>query len=146
MKERICIGSDHAGYHLKERVKVVLEEMGYGVVDFGTDGESSVDYPDFIHPLASAISRGEYGRGVIICGSGNGVSMTANKYRGIRAALCWNGEIAALARMHNDANILALPARYVIDDEAFGIVEIFLSTPFEGGRHQTRVEKINITT
>jgi ribose 5-phosphate isomerase B len=143
MAETICVASDHAGFELKEKVKSWLTEEGYQIRDFGTSGSESVDYPDFIHPLAEAVSRGEYITGIIMCGTGNGVSMTANKYPGIRAALCWKGEIAQMARLHNDANILAMPARYVSDEEAKEMLRLFLHTPFEGGRHLIRIEKIN---
>jgi ribose 5-phosphate isomerase B len=141
--KEICIGSDHAGYELKEQIRKELEGEGYEVKDFGTWSRESVDYPDFIHPLATAVSDGTFSRGIIICGSGNGVSMTANKHYGIRAALCWLVEIAEMARMHNDANILALPARYISEIEAMTITRTFLTTAFEGGRHRARVEKIN---
>jgi len=142
-EKSVCIGCDHAGYLLKGVMIRELASLGYKVKDFGTNSVDSVDYPDFIHPLASAVSGGIFSRGIIICGSGNGVSMVANKYSGIRAALCWLPEIAEMARRHNDANILALPARYITESEAIDIIRIFLTTPFEGGRHKTRVEKIN---
>lgn len=119
-----------------------LEETGYEVVDFGTHSPDSVDYPDVIHPLAKAIEQGEYPLGIILCGSGNGAQMTANHHHNVRAALCWNVEIARLARQHNDANILALPGRFVSDEMAWEMVEAFLDTGFEGGRHKKRVEKI----
>ncbi len=141
---KICIGADHAGYGLKEKVKELLTGMQYEVTDFGTNNEASVDYPDYIHPLAEAVHEGTFERGIVICGSGNGASMTANKYAGIRAALCWDTEIARMARLHNDANILSLPARYIDEKLAFDIVKVFLVTGFEGGRHQVRVDKINI--
>ncbi len=141
---RVCIGCDHAGYRLKEEVKGLLTETGYIVDDFGTFSGLSVDYPDFIHPLAESVSRGDHTTGVIICGSGNGVSMTANKYPGVRAAVCWNREITEMARLHNDANILALPARYISSELARELVKIFLTTSFEGGRHKVRVDKIDI--
>lgn len=145
MKEKsICIGGDHAGYELKEFLKESLKSMGYDVKDFGTDSISSVDYPDFIHPLASEVSEGVFRFGIIVCGTGNGVSMTANKYQGIRAALCWETEIAEMARLHNDANILALPARYISTVKAVEVMKTFLVTGFEGGRHLRRVKKINI--
>lgn len=144
MKQTICMASDHAGYAMKKLLKKHLEEKGYKVKDFGTYSAEAVDYPDMIHPLAEAIEKGEYSRGIILCGSGNGVSMTANKHPGIRAALCWKEELVVMARQHNDANILALPARYITEDEAIPIVDAFLVTAFEGGRHQKRVEKINI--
>lgn len=119
-----------------------LEESGYEVKDFGTHSPESVDYPDMIHPLAEAIETGQYPMGIILCGSGNGAQMTANHHHGVRAALCWNVEIAELARRHNDANILALPGRFVSDELAWEMVKVFLETPFDGGRHAKRIEKI----
>ena len=119
-----------------------LEESGYEVKDFGTHSPESVDYPDMIHPLAEAIETGQYPMGIILCGSGNGAQMTANHHRGVRAALCWNVEIAELARRHNDANILALPGRFVSEELAWEMVKVFLETPFDGGRHTKRIEKI----
>lgn len=142
--KKITLGCDHAGYNLKEFIKKYLEDKDFKIKDFGTFSEESVDYPDFVHPLASEVNTGEYTKGLIICGSGNGVAITANKYPNVRAALCWNKEIALLARQHNDANILALPARFINFDIAIEIVEVFLKTKFEGGRHQLRVEKIKI--
>jgi ribose 5-phosphate isomerase B len=141
---KICIGSDHAGYTMKEMVKGWLLAEGYDVEDFGTESEASVDYPDVIHPLAKAVETGSYDRGIILCGSGNGVSITANKHPNVRAALCWNPELARMARLHNDANILSLPARYIDGSMALDLVQIFLTTAFEGGRHQLRVDKINL--
>ncbi len=141
--EPIALGSDHAGYQLKESVKQMLVQKGYSVKDYGTFSEESTDYPDYVHPLAEAIEQGVHQQGIVICGSGNGVNMTANKHQGIRSALCWNEEIARLARLHNDANILALPARFLPDDDALKIAATFLNTPFEGGRHSRRVEKIS---
>lgn len=143
MSEIIPIASDHAGFELKEEVKSYLASKGIETKDFGTFSADSVDYPDFAHQVGAAVNRGEYGRGIVICGSGNGVQMTVNKYPNVRCALCWNEEIAQLARQHNDANILSMPARFIPADVALKIVDIFLSTPFEGGRHQRRVEKIN---
>ena len=140
---KIAIGSDHAGYELKEELEVRLVESGYSVHDLGTHGPESVDYPDFAHLVALAVECGTDNLGILICGSANGVCMTANKHKGIRAALCWTAEIARLARQHNDANIICLPARFVSADEAWSMVEAFLHTPFEGGRHQKRVEKIS---
>ncbi len=140
--EKIAIGCDHAGYCLKEYLKKVVSELGYETEDFGTMSQESVDYPDMIHPLAKAVDEGKFKAGIIICGSGNGVSMVANKYPHVRAALCWQPEIALLARQHNDANILALPARFISEPSAAECVKIFLNTGFEGGRHQRRVEKI----
>lgn len=141
---RIVISCDHAGFDLKEEVKGALESLGVEVNDLGPATADRVDYPDMIHPLAKAINEGKEQMGIIICGSGNGVAMTANKYANVRAALCWNREIAALARQHNDANILALPARFLTSEEAMACVDAFLSEKFEGGRHQDRVEKIAI--
>lgn len=141
---KIAIGSDHAGYVMKTMVVDHLQSRGYEPVDFGTDSEDSVDYPDFAHLVSSAVEGGDFEKGIVICGSGNGVSMSANKHQGIRAALCWIPEIARLARAHNDANILALPARFIDSAIAFEIVDIFFSTVFEGGRHCTRVEKIRL--
>lgn len=143
MKEIIPIACDHAGYDLKEKVKNFLSSKGFEVKDFGTFSSDSVDYPDYAHLLGSAINRSDYGRGIVICGSGNGVQMTANKYPNVRCALCWNKEIAALARQHNDANVVALPARFIDSDTALSIVDVFLNTAFEGGRHQRRVDKIS---
>lgn len=136
----IHIGSDHAGFALKERMKQVLGNE-YIVKDYGPSSADSVDYPDYAHPVAKAVEV-EGGLGILICGSANGVAMTANKYAHIRAAICWLPEIAALARQHNDANIVCIPARFVSEQEAEQIVDVFLSTPFEGGRHENRVKKI----
>ncbi|MBR3959492.1 MAG: ribose 5-phosphate isomerase B [Bacteroidales bacterium] len=143
MNEIIPIASDHAGFELKEKVIKFLSSKNIDTKDFGTYSSDSVDYPDFAHKVGSAINKGEYKRGIVICGSGNGVQMTVNKYPGVRCALCWNEEIASLARQHNDANILSLPARFIPEELALKIVDIFLNTDFEGGRHQRRVEKIN---
>ena len=139
---KIAIGADHAGFSLKEKLKKYLLEKGIEVKDFGPDSEQSVDYPDFAHPVASAIEKKEFDFGLLMCGSGNGINMTANKHAGIRSALCWNSEIAKLARQHNNANILTLPARFIEEAEAKKCVDVFLSTPFEGGRHEGRVKKI----
>tara|TARA_R110002050_G_scaffold41242_1_gene100106 strand:+ start:110343 stop:110789 length:447 start_codon:yes stop_codon:yes gene_type:complete len=141
-KKMIAIGCDHAGYELKDAVKIVLEAKGYEVKDFGTNGPDSVDYPDYVHPLATAIENGEFPLGIVICGSGNGVNITVNKHQGIRSALCWNPELAKMARLHNDANVLALSARYVDAAVNMQCVDAFLSNEFEGGRHQNRVNKI----
>ncbi len=143
MKEIIPIACDHAGYELKEVVKQKLIEKGFDVKDFGTNSSDSVDYPDYAHPLGAAINRGEFTRGIVICGSGNGVQMTVNKYPNVRCALCWTPEIASLGRQHNNCNVIALPARFIPQETALEIVEVFLTTDFEGGRHQRRVEKIN---
>jgi ribose 5-phosphate isomerase B len=140
--EVIAIGSDHAGFCVKEFLKGKLSEWGFGVADFGTTSEASVDYPDMIHPLAKAVNDGAYARGIILCGSGNGVAMVANKYPHVRAALCWKKEVAVLARQHNNANILALPARFINNREAEELTRLFLDTAFEGGRHEKRVNKI----
>ena len=141
-KLKIAVGSDHAGYVFKTDIVHWLNRNGYEVLDFGTDSEASTDYPDHIHPVANAVESGEAKFGIILCGSGNGAAMTANKHQGIRAALCWNNELASLARQHNDANILSIPARFVNEVVAMSMVQTFLDTPFEGGRHQRRVDKI----
>ncbi len=143
MNEIIPIACDHAGYELKQLVINYLKDDGFDVKDFGTFSSDSCDYPDFAHQLGSAVNKGDYARGIVICGSGNGVQMTVNKYPNVRCALCWNIEIAHLARQHNDANVLSLPARFIPADLAIKIVDEFLNTPFEGGRHQRRVEKIS---
>lgn len=139
------IASDHGGFKMKEYLKNKLAEKGYTIKDMGTDSEAGVDYPDFIHPLAKAVNDGEYELGIILCGSGNGAQMTANKYPNVRAALVWSSEQAKLAREHNNANILSLPGRFVDFDEALQMAVLFLETEFEGGRHQRRVEKISKT-
>src|SRR5574344_1767437 len=138
----IGICSDHAGYELKQFVKKWLEEQGWPYKDFGTYTAESCDYPDYAHALALAVEREECYPGIAICGSGNGINMTLNKHQGIRAALCWIPEIARLARAHNNANILVMPGRFVSPEQAIEIVKIFLDTPFEGGRHQRRIDKI----
>ena len=138
----ISIGSDHAGFLLKEKIITFLSAQGNLMLDKGTHSEASVDYPDYAHPVALSVETGESERGILICGSANGVCITANKHQGIRAALCWKAEIAELARLHNDANIICLPARFITEEEAFNMIDLFLSTPFEGGRHQNRVNKI----
>lgn len=140
----LILGGDHAGYQLKEQVLTFLEEKSYAYKDIGPWQDAPVDYPDFAHPLSEAVERGDYRFGILICGSGNGVAMAANKHTGIRAALCWNSEISRLARLHNDANVLCVPARFVSLDECLSIVEVFLTTEFEGGRHENRVRKIPI--
>ena len=139
---KIAIACDHAGYEYKEMLVANLQANGHEVVDFGTHSTESMDYPDSAHPMAASIEAGECEKGIAICGSGNGISMTANKHQGIRCALCWNTEIAALARQHNDANVVGLPARFIPYEEAQRIVDVFLHTDFEGGRHQRRVDKI----
>ena len=140
---KILIASDHAGFELKAKIKKYFSDT-LEFEDFGTNSTESVDYSDFIHPLAKKISDNPTQRGIIICGSGNGVSMTANKYPNVRAALCWSPEIAKMAREHNDNNILSLPARYITFEDAVTMINLFLTIPFEGGRHQKRVEKINM--
>ncbi len=142
--DRVIIGSDHAGYELKQKVKTALSGMNIEIRDVGTASEESCDYPDFAHPLADAITGGEFEMGILICGSGNGISMAANKHNGIRAAICWNSELAQLAREHNNANVLSLPARFVDDETAMDCVRTFFSTDFEGGRHERRVNKIDL--
>lgn len=143
MGKLIGIAADHAGYELKEILKTELTQMGYEVKDFGTNSAESMDYPDVAHPLALAVSKGEIPVGITICGSGNGISMTANKHEGVRAALCWTPEIARLAKTHNNANILSLPARFISTATAKEILAMFLKSEFEGGRHQKRVNKID---
>lgn len=138
----IAIGNDHAGTEYKFEIVKLLEELGHKVINFGTNTNDSMDYPDTIHPTAEAVETGQADMGIILCGSGNGAQMTANKHQGIRAALCWNNELVELTRQHNDANILTIPARFVSLQQALGFVKIFLSTEFEGGRHQNRVHKI----
>ena len=142
MTKRIAIGGDHAGVGYKEQLHQRLLALGYVVQDFGTETTASVDYPDYVHPLSKALESGEFDFGIVICGSGNGVAITANKHQGIRAALCWNEELAALSRQHNDANVLAIPARFISYELAEKMADLFLTTPFEGGRHQSRVTKI----
>lgn len=139
---KIAIGSDHAGYALKENIKIFLTTKNIDIQDFGTYSEQSVDYPDYAHPTANAVENHQADAGILICGSGNGIAMTANKHQGIRAAICWTPELAALAKQHNDANILVLPARFISEALALEIVETYLKAHFEGGRHQKRVDKI----
>ncbi len=141
-RERIAIASDHAGFELKQRLEAALRGMGYAVDDLGTDSAASTDYADFAHPLAKRVSEGEVERGILLCGTGLGMSYVANRYPRVRAAVSWTPEIAALARQHNDANVLVLPARFVTDDDAVRILKAWLDTPFEGGRHERRVVKI----
>ncbi|HQW22387.1 MAG TPA: ribose 5-phosphate isomerase B [Bacteroidia bacterium] len=138
----IAIGCDHAGFEYKELVKEYLTSEGFSVKDFGTNSVASVDYPDFVHPLAESIEKGETGLGILICGSANGVAITANKHQKIRAAIAWQLELASLARQHNDANVLCLPARFISAEDAKKFAMTFISTDFEGGRHQNRVDKI----
>ncbi len=139
----IAIGSDHAGFALKTTLITILEAQGHQVRDFGCYSEDSIDYPDYAHPVAEEIEQQKSELGILICGSGNGISMTANKHQGIRCALCWNPEVASLARQHNDANILSLPARFISPEVAQEILTAFLSAEFEGGRHANRVSKIS---
>lgn len=143
-KIKVAVASDHAGFERKQAVLKFLQENGIEFKDFGAYSAESSDYPDYAHPLADAVSKGEFEKGITLCGSGNGINMTANKHQGIRSAICWLPEIAMLARQHNDANICALPARYISDKEAIEIVKIFLETGFEGGRHLTRINKIPV--
>jgi ribose 5-phosphate isomerase B len=140
----IGLASDHAGFALKQFVKQYLEERGFEYKDYGTYSEASCDYPDFGHALAKGIEEGECEKGIAICGSGEGISITLNKHQGIRAALCWIPEIAHLARQHNDANVLVMPGRFITDEEADAIMDEYLSTDFEGGRHARRVAKIPV--
>ncbi|MDN4166839.1 ribose 5-phosphate isomerase B [Cytophagales bacterium LB-30] len=139
---KLAIGGDHAGFAYKQQLIELLEAAGHEVKDFGPGSDASVDYPDHTHPLATAVEKGESTLGILICGSGNGVAMTANKHQGIRAALCWNTELAALARQHNQANVICIPARFVDFELAKQMVLTFIATEFEGGRHQNRVNKI----
>ena len=142
MKQIIPIGADHAGFELKSKVIAHLTEKGYELKDFGCYSSDSIDYPDFGHPVAQMVEENNDMLGILICGSGNGINMTANKHQGIRSALCWKVELAELARQHNNANIIALPARFISEEEAIKMIDIFLITDFEGGRHQKRVNKI----
>ena len=139
---KLAIGNDHAGADLKKKIVDLLEEQKIEVINYGTDQNESVDYPDFAHPVGKSIQENKVDLAIVICGSGNGVNMVVNKYPKVRSALCWNTELAALARSHNNANILAIPARFVSEEVAIEMVDTFLTTPFEGGRHQNRVEKI----
>ena len=146
LKNEIPVGlcSDHAGYKTKMAVIEYLKQNGIKYVDFGTHSEESCDYPDFAHPCATAVEKGECYPGIGICGSGEGINMTLNKHQGIRSALCWNSEIAKLARQHNDANVLAMPGRFISDADAIDIVKTFFNTDYEGGRHQRRIDKIPV--
>ena len=139
---KIALGGDHAGFEYKKEVIELLKELGHETKDFGPFNLDSVDYPDFVHPVANGVENKEFDLGILICGSGNGVSMAANKHQDIRAALCWNTELAGLSRQHNDANIISMPARFVSLNDAKEMVKTFVSTDFEGGRHQGRVDKI----
>ena len=144
MNKKIGIANDHAGYELKELLTGYLSTKGYEVFDFGCNSPESCDYPDYAHPMAQAVEAGDVYPGIAICGTGNGIGMTLNKHQGIRAALCWNAEIAQLARAHNDANVLVMPGRFISWDEAEKILEVFFATEFEGGRHQRRIDKIPV--
>ena len=141
---KIAIGNDHAGTGYKKKVVDYLKNKGIEVINYGTNSDDSVDYPDFVHPVADDVENQKVDFGIIICGSGNGANMTANKHQGVRSALCWTGEITKLAREHNNANILSIPARFVSEHQAVDMVKIFLETSFEGGRHQKRVDKIPV--
>lgn len=144
MEKKIGLCCDHAGYEMKEYIKTLLNDRGFEVEDFGTNSNDSVDYPDFAHPMAKAVNDSLLDRGISLCGSGNGISMVLNKYPKVRAALCWTAEISHLAREHNDANVLSIPARFISKEEAKNILDEFLNTEFAGGRHQARVDKIAI--
>ena len=139
---KLAIGNDHAGSDLKKKIVNLLKDQNLEVINYGTDQNESVDYPDFAHPVGRSIQENKVDLAIVICGSGNGVNMVVNKYSKVRSALCWNTELAGLARSHNNANILAIPARFVSEEVVMEMVNIFLTTPFEGGRHQNRVEKI----
>ena len=139
---KLAIGNDHAGSDLKKKIVNLLKDQNIEVINYGTDQNESVDYPDFAHPVGRSIQENKVDRAIVICGSGNGVNMVVNKYSKVRSALCWNPELAGLARSHNNANILAIPARFISEEVAMEMVNTFLTTPFEGGRHQNRVEKI----
>jgi ribose 5-phosphate isomerase B len=145
MSEKILIASDHAGFELKEKLERALANMGFDVQDLGTDSPESTDYADYAHPLAQQVSHGDVKRGVLLCGTGLGMSYTANRYPHVRAAVAWNPEIAKLAREHNDSNVLVVPARFVSEEQGVAILKTWLETPFEGGRHARRVEKIEAT-
>ena len=142
--KKIGIASDHAGYQLKEFVIGYLDSKGYDVYDFGTNSEESCDYPDYAHPLAEAIEKGELERGIALCGSGEGMAMTLNKHQGIRAGLCWDTEIASLIRRHNNANVIVFPARFITNDEAVKMLDAYFAAEFEGGRHEARIAKMPV--
>lgn len=144
-KTAVAIGCDHAGYEYRAQIISFLNKRDTHILDKGTDSSDSVDYPDFVHPVADAVEAGLADLGIVICGSGNGAAMTANKHQNIRAALCWNTELASLARLHNNANVISIPARFVSIEEAIAMVETFLDTDFEGGRHARRVDKMACT-
>ena len=139
----IAIGSDHAGFEYKNALSTWLKEKGYQVIDFGTNSSNSVDYPDFAHPTATSVEKGESAFGILLCGTANGVAMTANKHPKIRASICWQNDVAVVSRQHNDANIICIPARFISEQTAFTMVEKFLATSFEGGRHAKRRDKID---
>ncbi len=141
---KIAIGCDHAGYQYRIEIMDMLAKLGHEILDFGTDNDASVDYPDHVHPVSKGVDAGSIDLGILICGTGNGVAMTANKYTNVRAGLCWNEEIVSLIRQHNNANVLCLPARFINIKEALHFVHIFLNTEFEGGRHKRRIDKICI--
>lgn len=143
MTRKIALGSDHAGYEEKEKIKTTLDELGIEYVDMGTNSSDSVDYPDYARKVAEAVSKGEFEQGLLVCGSGTGMAIAANKFHGVRAAVAWSPEIARLARQHNDANILSLPARFTSAEDSANIVKAFFEADFEGGRHERRVEKIS---
>lgn len=140
--KKIAVGGDHAGYQQKDEIVAMLKEAGYELVDFGTNGPESVDYPDYAHPVAEEVEQGKADVGIVFCGSGNGIAMTVNKHQGIRAAIAWTKELAELARQHNNANILSIPARFVSLETTKEMVKAFLTTDFEGGRHERRIKKI----
>jgi ribose 5-phosphate isomerase B len=144
MSERIPIASDHAGFEMKEKISAALTDLGFDVHDLGTSSPASTDYPDYGHPLAEQVSSGAVTRGVLMCGTGLGMSYVANRHPHVRAAVAWTAEIAALARKHNDANVLVLPARFISEEDGIAILKAWLDTPFEGGRHERRVEKIEL--
>ena len=144
MKKVIALGCDHAGFDYKEAVVTLLTKRGFSILNKGTDSSESVDYPDYVHPVALEVENNKVDFGIVMCGSGNGVAMTVNKHQGIRAALCWTKELAELARQHNNANILAIPARFISQEVALEMINAFIDTVFEGGRHQRRVDKINL--
>jgi len=142
MTKRIALGADHAGFEEKEKIKATLDELGVEYVDMGTDSADSVDYPDYAKKVAEAVSKGEFEQGLLVCGSGTGMAIAANKVKGVRAAVAWSPDIARLARQHNNANILSLPARFMSENDAAGVVKAWFDADFEGGRHEKRVEKI----
>ena len=140
---KIAIGNDHAGVEVKKNIEKLLSEKGYTVINKGYDGKESVDYPDFIHPVSKDVKERKADIGIIVCGSGNGAAMTANKHKGIRAAICWSEKIASLARQHNNANIISIPSRFLSSDKILNIVDVFIKGEFEGGRHERRIKKID---